>query len=112
VTYAHKIEKAEARSTGRSRPCIERRMRAFDPFPGATSVLAGETLKVWRAMRAGRAAAPSRRHRAGRRRRRHRRGLRRRRAAITELQRPGGKRLPAADFLRGFPCSPACASSA
>jgi methionyl-tRNA formyltransferase len=22
---------------------------------------------------------------------------------LTELQRPGGKRLPAADFLRGFP---------
>ena len=28
------------------------------------------------------------------------------RLELTELQRPGGKRLPAADFLRGFPLQP------
>jgi methionyl-tRNA formyltransferase len=28
------------------------------------------------------------------------------RLEITELQRPGGKRLPAADFVRGFPIEP------
>ena len=27
------------------------------------------------------------------------------RLQLTELQRPGGKRLPAAEFLRGFPVS-------
>eukprot|EP01136_Pigoraptor_vietnamica_P037388 Opistho-1_new@105276 len=49
VTYAHKIEKAEA-AIDWSQPAevIERRVRAFDPFPGASTALAGEAVKVWR----------------------------------------------------------------
>ena len=52
VTYAHKIEKAEA-AVDWSQPAdaIERRIRAFDPFPGATRALGGEALKLWRARR-------------------------------------------------------------
>ena len=48
VTYAHKIEKAEG-AVDWSLPAtqIERRIRAFDPFPGASSALAGETVKFW-----------------------------------------------------------------
>lgn len=50
VTYAAKIDKAEARIDW-SRPAaeIERRIRAFDPFPGAQTALDGAVLKVWRA---------------------------------------------------------------
>jgi methionyl-tRNA formyltransferase len=49
VTYAHKIEKAEARVDW-SQPAavISRRIRAFDPFPGAFTELDGETFKLWR----------------------------------------------------------------
>ena len=108
VTYAHKIEKAEA-AIDWTLPAavIERRVRAFDPFPGATTGWRGEALKVWGARAepdsAGVAAgaAPGRVWAAGadgilvatgd--------GLLR----LTALQRPGGKRLPVAEFLRGGP---------
>jgi methionyl-tRNA formyltransferase len=50
VTYAHKIAKAEAAIDWRQpADVIERRVRAFDPFPGATFVAADETVKLWRA---------------------------------------------------------------
>jgi methionyl-tRNA formyltransferase len=109
VTYAHKIEKAEA-AVDWSLPAeaIARRLRAFDPFPGASSVLAGETIKLWagEAMPggAGSAAVPGRIEavgpdgvdvHCGQ-------GLLR----LTQLQRAGGKRLPVADFLRGFDLKP------
>jgi methionyl-tRNA formyltransferase len=102
VTYAHKIDKAEAAIDWRdAATVIERRVRAFDPFPGATATLAGETLKVWRAEgcagggRPGEVVAVDE-------------------AGIvvacgdgalrlTELQRPGGKRLAATAFLAGHP---------
>jgi methionyl-tRNA formyltransferase len=50
VTYAHKIDKREA-PIDWSLPAavIERRVRAFDPFPGATFSLGGDTLKLWSA---------------------------------------------------------------
>ena len=42
VTYAHKIDKAEAAIDWRAPAAvIERRLRAFDPFPGGTTELAG-----------------------------------------------------------------------
>lgn len=108
VTYAHKIEKGEA-AIDWTLPAdvIERRIRAFDPFPGATAQAAGETIKVWRAnalpgrgsVEPGTVVAVDAR------------GIGvacggQTRLEITELQRPGGKRLPAADFLRGFPLEP------
>ncbi|MFM8737835.1 MAG: methionyl-tRNA formyltransferase, partial [Betaproteobacteria bacterium] len=48
--YAHKIEKAEA-PLDWSPPALslERRIRAFDPFPGATARFGDEVLKVWKA---------------------------------------------------------------
>jgi methionyl-tRNA formyltransferase len=108
VSYAHKIEKAEA-AIDWTQPAdaIERRIRAFDPFPGASAQVRGETVKVWRAralMQGRGSVAP---------------GTivavdadgigvacGQGRLEITELQRPGGKRLAAADFLRGFPLEP------
>lgn len=50
VSYAHKVVKSEA-AIDWSQPAevIERRVRAFDPFPGATFSWRGEAVKVWRA---------------------------------------------------------------
>lgn len=108
VTYAHKVEKAEARiDWAQPADAIVRRIRAFDPFPGASSDIDGETVKLWAAHAEGAApgappgtilaAAPES-------------GIVVAAAdsavTLTELQRPGGKRLPAADFLRGFDIKP------
>ncbi len=50
VTYAHKIDKSEsAIDWAQPAAAIERRLRAFDPFPGASFVLDGEPVKLWRA---------------------------------------------------------------
>ncbi len=104
VTYAHKIEKHEAPLCWADDATrIVRRIRAFNPFPGATAVLHGETLKVWGAAiggdtttaDCGRIVAVSADAIAV--------------AALnsivllTELQRPGGRRMPVSDFLRGVP---------
>ena len=109
VTYANKIDKAEA-AIDWSQPAevIARRIRAFDPFPGASSALGGETLKLWSAqalpapvdaqLPAGAVVAVSPAAvdvRCGQ-------GLLR----LTQLQRAGGKRLAVADFLRGFDMRP------
>jgi methionyl-tRNA formyltransferase len=109
VTYAHKIEKSEA-AIDWSQPAdvIERRIRAFDPFPGATAQARGETVKAWRAnarMQArGSSVEPGTIVAVDER------GVGvacgQGRLEITELQRAGGKRLAAADFLRGFPLAP------
>ena len=50
VTYAHKIEKAEA-AVDWQQPAqvIGRRVRAFNPFPGATGQIEGEVIKLWQA---------------------------------------------------------------
>ena len=102
ATYAARIARSEADIDWQeSAEAIERRIRAFDPVPGAQTRHAGTNLKVWRARIEPRIrAAP---------------GtvcavepagivvacgtdaLR-----ITELQRAGGKRLAAAAFLAGY----------
>lgn len=104
ATYAAKLDKREVlidwREPARS---IERRVRAYNPAPGAHTLYRGATLKIWKAAVA---------HPVGD----HLRGevisvnsdsvvvacgentaLR-----LTELQRAGGKRLPAAAFLAGY----------
>jgi methionyl-tRNA formyltransferase len=102
VTYASKIGKAEAGIDWR-RPAaeIERAVRAFNPFPVAHGHLAGVPLKVWRARVApGLVGPPGAVLSAdqdgvvvacgdGA-------------LALLELQKPGGKRLAAGEFLRGF----------
>jgi methionyl-tRNA formyltransferase len=50
VSYARKIEKAEgAIDWTEAATAIERRVRAFDPFPGVSLGVRGERLKLWRA---------------------------------------------------------------
>jgi methionyl-tRNA formyltransferase len=109
VTYAHKIDKGEARvDWTQPADTIERRLRAFDPFPGATGQLRGETVKLWRgqAVVHGRgSAAPGTVVAIDA----HGIGVAcggGSRLEITELQRAGGKRLPAGEFLRGFALQP------
>jgi methionyl-tRNA formyltransferase len=49
VTYARKIDKAEAAIDWRQgADGIERRIRAFDPQPGCHADVGGEPLKIWR----------------------------------------------------------------
>jgi methionyl-tRNA formyltransferase len=102
ITYAHKIDKAEGAIDWRQPAVvIERRLRAFDPFPGATGVLGGETIKCWRGAVVDGSAAPGEVLSADDR------GIvvacGDRALRLTELQRAGGKRLPAAAFLQGRP---------
>lgn len=105
ITYAHKIEKNEARIDW-TLPAeeIERRIRAFDPFPAAATVAQGTPLKVWQAH--FQADAGVGQGDAGRVLAIDDTGISVQcgegTLKLTELQRPGGKRLPAADFLRGF----------
>ncbi len=48
VTYAAKIDKAEARiDWGAVASAVDRQIRAFNPIPGAWSEIAGERVKVW-----------------------------------------------------------------
>lgn len=48
--YAAKIDKAEAMLDWRQPAAhLARRVRAFNPFPGAACLLAGQLLKIWRA---------------------------------------------------------------
>jgi methionyl-tRNA formyltransferase len=50
VSYAHKIAKTEA-ALDWTQPAavLARRVRAFDPFPGCTADIEKETIKVWHA---------------------------------------------------------------
>jgi methionyl-tRNA formyltransferase len=50
VTYATKIHKGEAVVDWKASTVdIDRQVRAFDPVPGASTLLAGERIKLWRA---------------------------------------------------------------
>jgi methionyl-tRNA formyltransferase len=103
VTYARKIDKGEAAiHWNEPASSIERRVRAFDPFPGATATMGGESIKVWRARVEASASARA----PGTVLDVNEQGilvacgsgaLR-----LTELQRAGGKRIAAPDFVRGF----------
>ena len=111
VTYAHKIDKAEAAICWTDpAPTIARRVRAFNPAPGAAGVLGGEPVKVWAAHpEAGRTEAGDGGD-AGEVVAVDSDGIRVRTGegvlCLTELQRAGGKRLPVADFLRGCAVEP------
>jgi methionyl-tRNA formyltransferase len=105
VTYAHKIEKAEALIDWRAAAdLVARRIRAFDPFPGASAQVLGESVKIWHASALAQgegSAEPGTVVSVDER------GIGvacgSGQLQVTELQRAGGKRLPAAEFLRGFP---------
>lgn len=102
VTYAHKIEKAEALiDWQRSAAELDRHIRAFNPFPGAQALFKGQTIKLWQAMpvagsgKNGQILAVDRKQiivACGK-------GA----LSIQELQKAGGKRLPVQQFLAGNP---------
>jgi len=104
VTYAHKLDKAEARLDF-TRPAIEleRQVRAFDPWPGSDAEIAGEALRIWaaRALELAHEAAPGSVLGAGRE------GIDiacgNGALRITAVQRAGGKRIGAADYLNARP---------
>jgi len=103
-TYARKIGKEEAElDWTRSGVELERAVRALRPAPGARSRLRGEMVKIWRARLVARSGTPGMVLQCGAE------GIligcREGALLATELQRAGGTRLAAADFLRGFPLS-------
>jgi methionyl-tRNA formyltransferase len=102
VTYAAKIAKEEAILAWSADAIdLERRIRAFNPFPGASTTLHGEPLKIWRARLSTETGAPGCILRADSQ------GILvgcgRGSLALEELQRAGGKRMESAEFLRGSP---------
>lgn len=103
VTYAKKVEKAEAAvQWNLDADTIARRIRAFNPAPGAVARLRGEAVKLWYAREIPAALQQAKPGAviavsvdgigvacgSGA-------------VLLTELQRPGGKRLTAAQFLQG-----------
>ena len=102
VTYAAKLEKREARVDWRKGALtVNRQVRALNPSPGADARVRGVELKIWRCATAAGRGNPGEILSIGPE------GLcvacGEDALVITELQRSGGKRLRAADFLRGFP---------
>ncbi len=109
VNYAHKIEKAEAAIDWRLPAVeIERRVRAFDPFPGTTFQIPGgetpETIKLWKASVVDGTGQPGQVLKAegdqfvvacGDK-----------ALLLQTLQRAGGKRIPAAAALAAWPNKP------
>lgn len=104
VSYAHKIAKEEAWLDWQApAQVLERKLRAFTPFPGGATRWGQETLKIWQAQvcpgapgaQPGTVLATQPEGvvvACGQD------ALR-----LTQLQRAGCKRLPAAEFLRGCP---------
>ncbi len=103
VTYAHKLDKTEARIDWTDEAiAIERKVRAFDPWPVAEADIGGERLRIWSATAMPTAnAAPGVIVAASKSGIDVATGdgvLR-----IRELQRAGGRRMSAADFLNARP---------
>ena len=102
VTYAAKISKEEARlDIGLPADVLARKIRAFNPFPGANAVVGDVAVKIWHAAPVAGSGEPGQVLQAdadgivvacgeG--------ALR-----LEELQKPGGKRLKAAEFVKSFP---------
>jgi methionyl-tRNA formyltransferase len=102
VTYAHKIEKAEAAiDWSRSAAELDRHIRAFNPFPGAQAMFAGQTVKLWQAVPVAGQGEPGTILAVDRKRIVVACGEGA--LAIGELQKAGGKRLPVQQFLAGHP---------
>jgi methionyl-tRNA formyltransferase len=121
VTYAHKLDKAEARlDWSASAVALERKVRAFDPWPVAEAVVEDEVLRVWRAQVGARFIAPAASAIEGAGRNESRpyeepgsivaatrngidvacgEGVLR----LIEVQRAGGRRITAADYLNARP---------
>jgi methionyl-tRNA formyltransferase len=101
ATYAPKITKAEAEiDWSEAAPVIERRVRAFNPLPGASTTIRGVPLKLWRTGVSAAEGVPGTILEAGAK------GIVVACGAgalcVHELQRAGGRKLAAGQFLAGF----------
>ena len=105
LTYAAKLAKSEAVLDWRQPATIlVRRIRAFNPFPGAVSSLGDDALKIWHAevmTECGEAGVVLSVDKGGIVVACGSGALR-----LTELQKAGGKRLPVKQFLAGTPVLP------
>jgi methionyl-tRNA formyltransferase len=105
VSYAHKIAKSEA-ALDWTQPAdvLARRVRAFDPFPGCTADIVGEAIKVWRAQAVGGSGVPGNVTPAGDGRLLIAcgEGL----LELLDVQRAGGRRISAREFLQRQPPAP------
>jgi len=104
VTYAHKLEKAEAAIDWQNSAAeISRQIRAFNPFPVAQTKFKGEVCRIWMATEQSAVEKPTSAIpgevvsvqggllvACGQ-------GV----LSITELQAPGGKRMSAQAFIQG-----------
>jgi methionyl-tRNA formyltransferase len=101
VTYAAKIAKEEA-ALNFNLPAVtlDRQIRAFNPFPGALAHFGATAVKIWRARPVAGQGQPGTILAADA----HGVIVACGEGALllTELQKPGGKRLPAEQFLQGF----------
>lgn len=104
ANYAAKVSKEEAAlDFTLSAETLARKIRAFNPFPGASAQFGDVTVKLWQAQAIGQktSAAPGTILAAT-----AHEGVNVACGSgvlhITELQKPGGKRLAAAEFLKGF----------
>ena len=83
---------------------IEQQIRAFDPFPGVTSSLQGAPLKLWGARVEEGSGEPGTILQVGAE------GLKvacgQGVLVVTVAQKPGGRRLPLGELLRGFSVAP------
>lgn len=101
VTYAHKIDKAEARiDWTRPAETVDRQIRALSPFPGAWCMIGGERVKLLRSRLAPGSGAPgtvlsgfSIACGSGA-------------IEVLEAQREGKRPMPAAEVLRGLSLPP------
>ena len=105
AVYAAKITKEETRvDWNQTVAVIERAVRAYNPVPGTFALRAGEPLKLWAATATHDQGIPGTVLFA------NRNSIVVACASgalrITELQRAGGKRLGAAQFLAGVPITP------
>jgi len=103
VTYAHKLDKAEARLDWQQpADALARKVRAFNPWPVAEATLAGERLRIWSAR-----ALPNTSGAPGALVGATREGIdiacAQGTLRILEVQRDGGRRVPVADYLNARP---------
>ena len=102
ANYARKIDKVEAALDWQQPAAVlERRLRAFDPFPGGSTEFQGQPLKLWRAQVVEGAAAPGTRLALGEGRLVVACGEGA--LELLEVQPPGGRRMTARDFLQRQP---------
>ena len=107
MCYAEKIQKTEAEiDWSQTAITIDRLIRAFDPFPGASSSLNGQSLKFWRARPLAKPLADQYQgsHRPGSIVGKSKDGFvvwcKDDALEVLEIQKPGGKRISAAQWIQ------------